>query len=85
VIDTNQQNFTWQRHKDFDPETLIHNCSLKIELPLHHIENDECLNFGTLLLIKDMHHELASHYTLKRVEHLRRTMVSTLLKITPHW
>lgn len=54
-----------------------------MELPLHHIEDDECLNFGTMLLIKDMRQELASHYTLKRVEHLRRTMVSTLLKITP--
>ena len=84
VIEKIQQNFTWQQHKDFDPETLTQNCLLKLELPLHHIDNDECLNFGTLLLIKDMRQELTSHYTLKRVEHLRRTMVSTLLKITPY-
>ena len=83
VLEKMQQNFTWQQHKDFDPESLTQNCLLKLELPLHHIENDQCLNCGTLLLIKDMRQELASHYTLKRVEHLRRTMVSTLLKITP--
>ncbi len=81
--DNRQQIFTWQRLEEFNPETLTRDCSLKIELPLHHIEDDECVNFGTLLLIKDMHREPASHYTLKRVEHLRRTMVSTLLKITP--
>ncbi len=84
IIEKNKKNFTWQRHKDFDPEILTKNFLLKLELPLHHIEKDKCLIFGTLLLIKDMRQELASHYTLKRVEHLRRTMVFTLLKITPH-
>ncbi|MEA2115534.1 MAG: MraY family glycosyltransferase [Thermodesulfobacteriota bacterium] len=83
IIKNTKQNFTWQRHKNFDPGTLTHNCLLKLELPLHHFEKDKCLNFGTLLLIKDIHREQAGHYTLKRVEHLRRTMVSTLLKITP--
>ena len=74
-------NFSWQRSQDFEAESLTRNFMLKIELPLHCINRDDCRNFGTLLLIKDMHTTVTSHYTLKRVEHLRRTIISALLKI----
>ena len=74
-----QENFTWQRHDGFDPAKLTRPCLLKIELPLHSIDGAHCRSFGTLLLIKDMSNNPASHYTLKRVEHLRRAIVSALM------
>ena len=82
ITGVTKQNFEWHRRGDCDGKILTQRCLLKIELPLHFVEEDPCCNFGTLLLIKDMRHELASHYTLKRVEHLRRSMVASLMKIT---
>ena len=76
-----KQIFEWQRSDEFDSTLLTKSCLLKIELPLHYIEDDQCKNFGTLLLIKDMGREPAFQYTLKRVEHLRRTMVAALMKL----
>ena len=52
---------------------------LKLELPLL---NNEDKNFGTLWLVKDLRRNAISHYTLRRVEHLRRTLVGTLGKIS---
>ena len=40
------------------------------------------MNYGTLLLMKDMRHEATEPYLLKRVEQLRRSMVSALEKIS---
>ncbi len=76
-----QQIFNWHRSDDFDSTILTRSCLLKIELPLHCIDKTERQSFGTLLLIKDMSKDPASHYTLKRVEHLRRTMVASLMKL----
>ncbi len=73
-------HLTWKRCHDSD-RSLTEECVLKIELPVHQIDNGEFYNFGTLLLVKDMRHDIAGHYTLKRVEHLRRTMVAALVKI----
>jgi UDP-GlcNAc:undecaprenyl-phosphate/decaprenyl-phosphate GlcNAc-1-phosphate transferase len=60
----------------FDPEDPSRSL-LRIELPL--VGNDYT-NHGTLLLLKDMHQNGLSHFTLRRVEHLRRTLISTLKK-----
>jgi UDP-GlcNAc:undecaprenyl-phosphate GlcNAc-1-phosphate transferase len=79
-----KQNFEWRRSNGCDAKALTRECLLKIELPLHDHEGKQVTNFGTLLLIKDMRQDVASHYTLKRVEHLRRSMIATLLKISPH-
>jgi len=73
-------HFTWKRTHDSD-RTLTEECILKIELPVHDLDSVNFHNFGTLLLVKDMRHDIAGHYTLKRVEHLRRTMVAALVKI----
>ncbi|WP_339132522.1 MAG: MraY family glycosyltransferase [Candidatus Electrothrix sp. GW3-4] len=56
---------------------------LRIELPIHNLLTDkvEVSNFGTLLLMKDMHHAVTEPYLLKRVEQLRRSMVAALEKI----
>jgi UDP-GlcNAc:undecaprenyl-phosphate GlcNAc-1-phosphate transferase len=78
--------FRWQRKKEISGNKDQHNapCLLKIELPLHDNTEGHFCNFGILLLEKDMRHEIGEQYTLKRVEHLRRTMIATLLKIAPH-
>ena len=51
---------------------------LKLELPLL-AENNK--NYGTLWLIKDLKRDPISHYTLRRVENLRRTVIATLKKL----
>ncbi|MDL1961523.1 MAG: undecaprenyl/decaprenyl-phosphate alpha-N-acetylglucosaminyl 1-phosphate transferase [Deltaproteobacteria bacterium] len=47
----------------------------RLELPLSGAEN---ANFGSLVLLKDLKQNSLSHYTLRRVEHLRRTIINTL-------
>lgn len=69
---------TWTRngfdiHKDICKE-----CMMKLELPLISEKND---SYGTLWLIKDLKLDSISHYTLRRVEHLRRTVIGVLEKI----
>ena len=69
---------TWSKNgQDF--ETLIQDeHMLKLELPF--LKNErECL--GTLWLLKDMRQDLMSHYTLRRVEHLRRSISKALDKM----
>lgn len=42
------------------------------------LQNDDGMTFGTLLLVKDQAVSPVSHYTLKRVEHLKRSIVKAL-------
>jgi hypothetical protein len=51
--------------------------TLCIDLPLV-VENK---SFGSLHLRKDLMHDSISHYTLRRVEHLRRSVVRTLAEL----
>lgn len=56
-----------------------HNHSLfRVEMDL---QNDEGFTFGTLLLVKNQAISPISHYTLKRIEHLKRSMVKALEKM----
>ena len=59
--------------KDICKESL-----LKLDLPL--IDNENKM-LGTLWLIKDLNSDSINHYTLRRVEHLRRTVIDTLGKL----
>jgi len=69
---------TWVQ-KGFDVDNGICGESLlKLELPL--LRDDGWL-LGTLWLVKDLKREPVTHYTLRRVEHLRRTLTSTLDKL----
>jgi len=52
---------------------------LILELPLLAEENQ---TFGTLWLIKDLKRDSINHYTLRRVEHPRRTLITALRKLT---
>ncbi|MBI9087527.1 MAG: hypothetical protein JEZ11_28320 [Desulfobacterales bacterium] len=73
--------FRWNRD-GFDGqggEALSRNL-FRLELPLL-MEENGC--FGILVLVKDLRNHPSSHYALKRVEHLRRTLVRTLQDILP--
>ncbi len=60
-------------------ETLIFSgrCQFKIEMPLM-AQSD--ISYGILWLVKDLQCSNISHYTLRRVEHLRRTIIGVLDK-----
>lgn len=75
--------FTWMRQNQ-ESANLGNGCSrclIRIELP---IEGLETRQFGCLVLIKDNQLGNLSHYSLKRVEHLRRTVVAALTQIDWH-
>jgi len=70
--------FSWSRNEECKCEEGDEGCLLKLDLPL--IDNG-MKNFGNLKLIKDLRQNDISHYTLRRVEHLRRTLIGTLNKL----
>jgi len=73
-----KEKLFWTRD-GFDSSNDIYKESLlKLELPL--IDNGNKM-LGTLWLIKDLNTDSISHYTLRRVEHLRRTVIGTLEKL----
>ena len=71
-----REAFIWTRGDSVHTEDDSNNNLLKIKLPLL---DDEHVNFGTLNLLKDLRLESSNPYTLRRVEQLRRTLVSTLV------
>lgn len=67
-------HYTWSlRELREDPAKWCHHL-LSIELPLA----DEKQSYGTLFLKKDIIADPISHYTLRRIEHLRRSIVGKL-------
>jgi UDP-GlcNAc:undecaprenyl-phosphate GlcNAc-1-phosphate transferase len=75
----NGGSLQWTR-KDFDiNEHICGNALLKLELPLISGNGHQCI--GILWMIKDIKRNHISHYTLRRVEHLRRTVNGTLGKL----
>jgi UDP-GlcNAc:undecaprenyl-phosphate/decaprenyl-phosphate GlcNAc-1-phosphate transferase len=66
---------TWKR-SEFVPETSLSQMHmLKLELPLR---NKSHVSYGTLWLIKNLSRSPIDHYTLSRVEHLRRSIIRCL-------
>jgi UDP-GlcNAc:undecaprenyl-phosphate GlcNAc-1-phosphate transferase len=53
-------------------------CLLKMELPLVGRDGTQ---MGMLRIVKDLKRDGIGHFTLRRVEHLRRTLIDTLKKI----
>jgi UDP-GlcNAc:undecaprenyl-phosphate GlcNAc-1-phosphate transferase len=84
IDDTNRQDsrFLWwnkQRSDDDEGqwnEFLKRETLMKLELPLTSNNNA----YGTLWLVKDLKREPLSHYTIRRIEHLRRTVIKTIEK-----
>ncbi|OQX14963.1 MAG: hypothetical protein BWK80_41360 [Desulfobacteraceae bacterium IS3] len=73
-----QPLFVWTREGFDDCEGVCKECLMKLELPLLDGVNK---NLGFLWLVKDLRREAISHYTLRRVENLRQTVLETLKKI----
>lgn len=57
---------------------ICNECLFKLELPLLDKGNG---SFGALWLIKDLKRDGVSHSTLRRIEHLRRSVIMTLEKL----
>jgi UDP-GlcNAc:undecaprenyl-phosphate GlcNAc-1-phosphate transferase len=70
--------FIWSRDQFDICMDGCRECLMKLELPL---VDDAGKDHGTIWLVKDVRKNPVSHYTLKRIEHLRRTVVETLMKM----
>jgi len=70
--------FVWTRNGFDRNKDVCNDCLMKLELPLL---NNGSKTLGTFWLIKDLRQDLISHYRLRRVEHLRRTVMETLKRI----
>jgi len=68
----------WTRDGFNTRNEICGHCVMKLELPLLDNGNQ---SYGTLWLVKDLRRDAISHYTLRRVEHLRRTVIEALKKI----
>ena len=71
--------FDFVRTPSCGEEGLCRRCLFKMELPLLSLDGGH--HFGTLTLRKDLSKTPITHYTLRRVEHLRRSVVQALEKI----
>ncbi|MEA3467349.1 MAG: MraY family glycosyltransferase [Thermodesulfobacteriota bacterium] len=65
----------WQRDQGNDTFDFNEQFQFKLEMPLM---ADQEQTYGILWLIKDLKRSNMSHYTLRRVEHLRRTIIGVL-------
>ncbi len=78
--DRQPQQMIWQRQRGGGEPDLDKPCQFKLEMPLMAGK----VNYGLLWLIKDLQRSSMSHYTLRRVEHLRRTIIGVLNNMTGH-
>ena len=73
-----KKSFFWSRDNFVACTEMFREGLMKLELPLiDDLGND----YGLLWLVKDVRKSPISHYTLKRVEHLRRTVIRTMIRI----
>lgn len=72
---TEVQNMKWYRCPEDGEFDFNENCQFKLEMPLM---NGLDTTYGVLWLIKDLKRSSMSHFTLRRVEHLRRTIIGVL-------
>ncbi len=70
-------DFHWRNGAFSHPGSVCSRCLFRLELPLMVGRRVH----GTLLAIKDLEKEDISHYTLKRIEHLRRGVTRGLERI----
>jgi len=70
--------YEWSRKDEKFETLLMQEHMLKLELPFVQQEMD---HLGTLWLLKDLRQDMMSHYTLQRVEHLRRSVSKALFNM----
>ncbi|MBC2763908.1 MAG: undecaprenyl/decaprenyl-phosphate alpha-N-acetylglucosaminyl 1-phosphate transferase [ANME-2 cluster archaeon] len=89
-LDSQNAHFFWwnkERGDDSDDDRdsfLKRKTLMKLELPLTPNVNgpsNDNGTYGTLWLVKDLKRDPLSHYTMRRIEHLRRTVIKTIEKI----
>ncbi len=78
-----ENQFIWRRNGFYSGKDIFNKSNMKLELPLQTDaqRQQEVKSYGVLLLIKDLQLDPITHYTLRRVEHLRRTILSTLQRL----
>jgi UDP-GlcNAc:undecaprenyl-phosphate GlcNAc-1-phosphate transferase len=74
-----KNTYFWKRGKIDVTEYARKDALLKLELPLVNGNSERAI--GTLSLVKDLKRDQITPYTLRRVEHLRRTIVRVLGKL----
>jgi UDP-GlcNAc:undecaprenyl-phosphate/decaprenyl-phosphate GlcNAc-1-phosphate transferase len=75
LLDSGENIMRWQRQQSNREFDFNEQCQFKLEMPL--MEGQDT-TYGILWLIKDLKRSSMSHYTLRRVEHLRRTIIGVL-------
>jgi len=78
-----ERYFWWNKERGEDSDDdwdsfLKRKTLMKLELPL---ASQDKGTYGTIWLVKDLNRDPLSHYTLRRIEHLRRTVIKTIEKI----
>ncbi len=73
-----KERLTWRREGFDNCDDICKEYLMRLELPLVNGDNKSC---GTIWLVKDLRREAVTQYTLRRVEHLRRTIINTLKKL----
>jgi UDP-GlcNAc:undecaprenyl-phosphate GlcNAc-1-phosphate transferase len=71
----NTISFIWTSNTFKRYEDICNEYIMKLEMPLLSKERGI---YGNLWIIKDLKRDSLSHYTLRRVEHLRRTIMAVL-------
>ena len=71
----NGETMLWRRQGSAEVLEIGGRCQIKLEMPLMTEEENV---YGILWLVKDLKRSNISHYTLRRVEHLRRTIIGVL-------
>jgi UDP-GlcNAc:undecaprenyl-phosphate/decaprenyl-phosphate GlcNAc-1-phosphate transferase len=69
---------TWSR-QEFDAQKICASCLMRVDLPL--LGPGGRPEYGHLTLVKDLRRECISHYTLRRIEHLRRSISEALARL----
>ncbi len=77
------KQFLWTRNGFYSGKEIFNKSNMKLELPLqtYSRRRRQVKRYGVLVLIKDLQLDPITHYTLRRVEHLRRTILSTLERL----
>lgn len=78
ISQTDSENMKWQRHQNEEDFDFNQQCQFKLEMPL---VAEQGVTYGILWLVKDLKRSDMSHYTLRRVEHLRRTIIGILSRL----
>jgi len=78
-----ENRFLWTRNGFYNDKDIFNKSDMKLELPLQtDAQHRRKINsYGLLVLVKDLQRDPITHYTLRRVEHLRRTILSTLKRL----